>query len=764
MLCLGATALGSLAIPAWADPPSPPEGQQQDAADQILVVARRLTERLVDVPIAVTTLNGEDLRRWQAVDLSGIQGTVPNLNIVQGRGSSTSINITIRGIGQPDPLQTFDPAVGVYVDGVYFSRVQGQLLDLFDVDHIEILRGPQGTLYGKNTIGGAVNIISRQPDWEQVHADGSFGYGAYDQRLANAYLTLPLIADKLALSLAGNYDRRDGTVTDPLTGRKYNDRNTQTGRAILRAQPSETVQIDLEADYTREHTQPTLGYPTAPINKVDLLTGATPLLAPAYPYGPYHFEDSTGLAAGDGQTLHHWGVALTARVEISDRLTATSISAYRRLRSNAWLDLDATPYSVGDIYVGMPQHQLSQELQLQYDHGPLRAVAGLYYLDEHVSTRQVSLTNDFILLGDAPATLSRISADRQVTQSYAGFGQLIYDFTDTLSFTAGVRYTRDRKSYVRSTYTILNGVVSSPFLFPASLPAPYDTLDHVDFGAWTPSFSLSYKPSTDTQLYVSVSRGYKSGGFNGRADGLSDLTRIVDGVPTIVPFFKPETVWTYEGGAKGSFGDGLVSLAGDVFYSDYRNFQARVGGSSLTLDSGDTPVLNAAKLRIWGTETELAIKPTRAWSLRADIGYENARYLRFDDERRPPTFSCNPTGSHVICKPAFSPPLSASLRTDYAIDLGQWGSLTLGADTRFIGNQWLSVDNAPGLYEPGYWLFDATAEYRPAHGNWSLRLGVRNISDTIYKTDAQNYESVGNIQTVYYGDPRTWTATIGFRY
>jgi len=738
--------------------PEPPSG------NEIVVVARRRAEKLIDVPIAVSAFTADQLSKQQAIDLSGIQGTAPNVNLVQGRGSTSNANIFIRGIGQPDALQTFDPAVGVYVDGVYISRIQGALFNLFDVDHIEVLRGPQGTLYGKNTIGGAVNVISKKPDLEAFHASGNVTYGSYDQKLANAYVTIPLVADRLAISLAGVYDRRDGTVEDPLTGRHYNDRNTQAGRAILRYKASDKVELTLAGDYTRQHTRPTLGYATAPLTNVDLLTGAQQVISPAYPYGAYDYKASTSLKPGQDQTLHHWGVAFTADVELNDAFTLTSITAYRKLKPNYWLDFDATQLQLADAYVGVRQRQVSQEVQLKYDHGPLKGVAGLYYLNEHIRSNQLSLDDDYIKLLGTPVTFQRPITDFQSTQSYAAFGQLTYDFTDKLSATAGIRYTRERKHYVRSTYTILAGAASPPFDFPGSLPAPYTDLDHVDFHAWTPSFTLSYKPTRDTLLYASASRGFKSGGFNGRVNGLGDVTQVIDGKTVIVPSFKPETVWTYEAGAKGSFLGGRVSLSGDVFYSDYKDFQARVGGGTTGIAGGSFPVVNAGKLRIWGIETELAIKPTRAWSIRADVGYLNAKYLRFDDARRAPAFSCNPTGAHITCKPAFAPPLSASIGSDYAVDLNGAGTITVGGDARFVDKQWLSVDNRPGLYENGYWLFNAYVQYDDPTGRWYLRGGVKNAANTIYKTDAQEFSSVGNIQTVYYGDPRTWTGTVGFRF
>ena len=764
ILFAGAALAALPAMPAFAQDAPAEAAPVVDNGGDIVVIARKREERLIDVPVAVTALSSDQLAKQQAVDLSGVQGSIPNVNLVQGRGSTSNANIFIRGIGQPDALQTFDPAVGVYVDGVYMSRIQGALFNLFDVDHIEVLRGPQGTLYGKNTIGGAVNVVSRKPDTQDLHASGSFTYGSYDQILVNGYVSAPLVRDKLALSLAGVYDKRDGTVTDPLTGRDYNDRDTIAGRGILRFTPSDAVELILSGDYTRQRTAPTLGYATAPLINADLVTGAVTVVKPAYPYGPYAYRASTSLAPGQGQRLDHWGVSLTANIELNDAFSLTSITAYRKLRPDYYIDFDATELEVADAFVGVNQHQFSQELQLKYTSGPLNGVFGLYYMNERVRSHQESYDDNYLRVLGTPVPFTRYIDDNQSTKSYAAFGQLTYAFTDKLSLTGGLRYTKERKEYFRTTTTDLAGTISPPFIFPDSLPAPYNDLDHVDFDAWTPSATLSFKPTRDTLLYASASRGFKSGGFNGRVNSLADVTREQDGVTVVVPYFQPETVWTYEVGAKGNFLGGRVQLSADVFYSDYKDFQARVGGGTTGVTGGSFPVVNAGKLRIWGIEAEMTVRPTRDWTIRQSFGYLDAKYLEFDDGRRAPAFSCNPTGEEITCQPAFAPPITYSLASDYAIPLGSAGSLTLGGDLRVVDKQYLSVDNRPNLREDGYMLVNAYVQYDAPGGKYYVRGGVKNLTKSVYLTDAQEFSSVGNIQTAYYGDPRTWSITAGFRF
>ncbi|MCB2059201.1 MAG: TonB-dependent receptor [Novosphingobium sp.] len=759
-------ALGAISTPVFAQAG---DAMMEDDGDAIVVVARKREERIIDVPIAVTAMSQDQLEDMGANDLSGIQGAVPNVNIVQGRGSASSANFFIRGIGQPDALQTFDPAVGIYIDGVYMSRIQGALLNLYDVERVEVLRGPQGTLYGKNTIGGAVNVVSRKPDLGTIRGEASFTYGRFDEMTAKGYLSVPVVADKVALSVAGLWDQRDGIVTDPLTGKKYNDRDNLSGRAILRAQASDRIEVILSADYTRQRNALTLGYATTDLIGFDYnatFTGLTPfVIAPAQTYGHYDYQASTSFTDGEGQKLDHWGVSGTINIELNDVLSLTSITAYRKLTPDLFIDIDATTAQVGDVFVGIRQHQFSQELQLKLDMDRLNGVFGLYYLDEQIRSHQEAYANDYLRYVGTPLDFIRTIDDDQSTKSYAAFGQLTYEFTDQLSVTAGLRYTREKKRYHRNTDALLSSPlfpavqIPSGFTFPDDLPAPFNTVDSRTFEAWTPSLTLSYKPTPDTQIYASASRGFKSGGFNGRVNGLADVTLEQDGETIIVPYFKPETVWTYEVGAKGSFLNGAVLLSAAAFYSDYKDFQARVGGGNTGITGGSFPVINAGKLRIQGFEFEALVKPAKPVTLSASVGYLDAKYKRFEDGRRPPAFSCNPTGDKITCEPAFAPPLTMRLGADYKIPVGDSATLSLGGDVRFVDKHYLSVDNRPGLTEDGYWLGNVYAQVD--FDRFYLRGMVKNVGDTLYKTDGQEFSSVGNIQTVYYGDPRTWSLTLG---
>jgi iron complex outermembrane receptor protein len=764
------SALVAVAAPtAWAQTATVPT-ETEGALDEIVVVARKREERLQDVPIAVSAFTAADLEKSQTSDIGGLQGAVPNLNIVQGRGSSASANVFIRGIGQPDALQTFDPGVGIYVDGVYLSRIQGALLTLFDVERVEVLRGPQGTLYGKNTIGGAVNVVSRKPG-DELAGRFAASYGRFDALQLNGYLAMPLVEGKLAISAAATYDKRDGTTTDLTTGRKYNDRDTVAGRLIVRATPAEGLEVIIAGDITKIDTALTLGRAEAPLTQT-VLAGVPPVftLVPA-PTGTWNRTVRTSFRGNEGQEVNHKGLSLTVNAEATDWLTLTSISAYRVLKPELFIDIDATQVETGDVKVFIDQNQFSQELQAKVDFDRLKGVVGLYYMRENLSSQQEAYADDLFSLLSArlPITFTRFITDEQKTDSYAAFSQFTYDLTDQFAITAGLRYTKESKDYRRSTFTTSSfaGLNLPAFTIPDAIPAPFNTQFGGDgsasWDAWTPSVTLDFKPMDDVLVYATVARGFKSGGFNGRANALADIviTDPVSGQRRANLTFNPETVWTYEAGLKSTVLDGRLRFNASAFYSDYKNFQARVGGP----DAGSFPVINAGKLEIYGFEMEALAKPVPALTLAASVGYLSADYKEFFDTRQPPSPSCNPTRTQIVCEPAFAPKWNLRLAADYAFDLGAAGVLTLGADLRHVSSHFLSVDNRrPALFEDGYTLLNAQARWNDADNRLFATIGGKNLLNEIYKTDGQEFSNVGNIQTAYYGDPVTWSLTIGVNF
>src|SRR5690606_23093399 len=299
----------ALAAPAAAaqdaDAAQAPAARDATELDTITVTARRRTESIQDVPVAVSAFGEEQLRDLQATNIDGLQGAVPNLNIVPGRGSSNTVNVFIRGIGQPDSLQTFDPGVGMYVDDVYYSRINGALFSLFDVQQVEVLRGPQGTLYGKNSTGGAIKLTTKSP-FDDAGAAVEFGTGSFGRTDVRAYLGQQM-SDTVAFSLAGAWLKNDGYVDDPATGETYNGEDTLAFRGKLALRPSDTFSATFSVDATRQDNALTLGRPTAPLIRTDLALGSVVLHQPDT--GEYDFRTRTSFRPDQGQEMTHSGAS-----------------------------------------------------------------------------------------------------------------------------------------------------------------------------------------------------------------------------------------------------------------------------------------------------------------------------------------------------------------------------------------------------------------------------------------------------------------------
>jgi len=742
---LAGVAWGVMSPMAMAQTAAP----QDEAAtvEDIVVTARRTEESAQRTPLALTAFSGQTLERTGAQQVTDLQGAVPNLNIVQGRGSSNSTNIYIRGVGQPDALQTFDPAVGVYVDDVYYSRIRGTQFDLLDLERIEILRGPQGTLYGKNTIGGAMKLVSRRPG-QDFRARGSVSAGDYDLIDMQGAVSGP-ITDGLAFGLSALHSQRGGYVTDPATGAEYNDKNSTAVRGTLAWDPTDAIRIDLTADYSKDDAGLTVGQAT---NSLTYLAGGV-VYPVASPLPEYNFQTRTTPGLPNETRLESSGVSLRAAWDLSDALTLKSISSYRRLETDDYIDFDATELEIADALVAVDQDQVSQELQLTYDSGPLTAVGGLYYLKENVASHQESYDDD--LLG--PAFLNsgflRTIDDDLETTSKAAYANVSYAVTDALRLSAGVRYTEEEKDYRRTTSTFYSLLPAFNVTYNFNPP----TGEYEDTSIM---LSADYQLNEDAMVYARYAQGFKSGGFNGRANSAADSTE-----------YEPETADTFEVGAKTTYWDNRFRLNLAAFFTKYDDFQARVSGID-TIPGQPVPspvlsVLNAGSLDIFGFELESVLVPVRNLTLDAQVGFLSADYKEFDDAR----FTAF-GGTRSFQEPAFSPKWTTRFGAQYVFDLDGGSNVTVGGAAKYRSRMALAVDNTPtnsaielpGMFQDDYWLYDARVVWNDPDDSYSIGLYGQNLSDEVYKTDAQEFSSIGNIRTAYYGAPRTWMVKLTARY
>lgn len=714
--------------------------------DEITVTARRVSESLQSVPASVSAFSADTLDVLGATDTTGLQGAVPNLNIVQGRGSSNATNIYIRGVGQPDALQTFDPAVGFYVDDVYYSRIRGTQMDLFDIERIEVLRGPQGTLYGKNTIGGALKVVTRRPG-QDATGYAQVTAGNYGQAELKASLSGPL-SDELAGSVSFFGAKRDGYVDNPTSNEDYNDRNVLAGRVALSWTPSEDVTVDWSADYADEDNALVMGQP---INTLNTLFGV-PLIVLPDEVPKFDFEATPTPGLPNSTKLTHWGTSLNIGWQLNDMWSVKSITAFRDLENADYVDIDATTLETGDVFVAVDQDQLSQEVQAIYEDDRLSVVTGLYYMRENITSHQEAFADD-LLTGPGGFTFLRTIDDDLQTTSWAAFANASYQLTDRLSISAGIRYTEEKKEYFRTTSTFSNfpGLTADP-AFAFDIDHTWDDV--------SPSGSIDFQAMDNVLLYGRVSKGFKSGGFNGRANNAGEQAP-----------YAPEEVVSYEIGMKSDWNNNTLRVNLTGFYNDYTDFQARVSG--LTTDPGtglpspELTVLNAGELEIYGAELELVYKPMPPLQLDAQVGYLDADYGEFADER-----FVSFGGDRSFQDPAFSPEWTTRFGAVYDAELEDGSTLRFSGSARYRSRMALAVDNTytdtnveiDGLFQDGYWLFDASLLW--THSNGILSFGVygKNLSDKVYRTDGQEFSSVGNIRTVYYGAPRTVSFVLTARY
>lgn len=749
-LLAGAAWSAMAGLAAAQDAPA----QEPDVAvEDIIVTARRTEESAQRTPLSISAFSGENLERRGAQQVTDLQGSVPNLNIVQGRGSSNSTNIYIRGVGQPDALQTFDPAVGVYVDDVYYSRIRGTQFDLLDLERVEVLRGPQGTLYGKNTIGGALKLVSRRPG-QDFRARGSVSIGDYAMFEAQAAVSGP-ITDTLAFGVSALHSERGGYVQDPVTDAEYNDKNTTAVRAALAWDPSASLRVDLTADYSHDDAGLNVGQPQ---NTLTNLFGVPLIVLPATA-PEYDYQTRTTPGLPNSTRLEAYGTSLRVAWDLSPNLTLKSITAYRELHTDDYIDFDATQLEIADALVAVDQNQISQEFQATYVSGPITAVGGLYYLKEDVSSHQESYNDDltsnlvFPLLGlNGNYTFTRFIDDELETTSKAAYANLTYQVTDALRVSGGVRYTEEEKDYFRRT----NVASNAPALVSAYTFAPpvgeYDDTSVM--------ISADYDLTDGVMVYARFAQGFKSGGYNGRANTAAESTE-----------YRPETADSYEFGVKTSTWNNRIRANVAVFQTSYQDFQARVSGLSTDPITGlpiaGLSVINAGELNLFGWEFEGAVAVSSALTFDAQLGYLDAHYEEFNDARFTST-----GGSRAFQEPAFSPKLTARYGVTYVHDLAGGGDVTLGGAARFRSRMALAVDNTlansmielPGMFQDDYWLYDARIVWNDASGRWSAGFYGQNLSDEVYKTDAQEFSSIGNIRTAYYGAPRTVMFKLTARY
>lgn len=739
-MLLGAGIAALATTPAAAQDAATTVGQPQatDAAQiaaeesgDVIVTARRREETLTDVPIAVSVVSGDNLLKQGAVDITALQDRTPNLTLQIARGSNSTLIAFSRGVGQQDPLWGFEPGIGLYIDDVYVARPQGAVLDIFDVDRVEVLRGPQGTLYGRNTIGGAIKYVTKRLG-NEFAGQARASYGSYNQIDLVGQITLPL-TDTLSIGAAVAKYWRDGYGRNVTTGADQYDKDVLATRVSAEWSPTSDIFIRLAGDRTLDRSNPRHGTRLLP-------NGSDPRYAPT----PSVYDTRAGI--GDDNRVVAQGASLTGEFGLSDMLTFKTISAYRDGSTDTVIDFDNTALPTLDVPASYEDWQFTQELQLLVETDRVQGVLGVYYLDAKAAGAFDTVVG---LLNTTTLTSGSVR-----TKSYAAFGDMSIDVTDQFKVSAGLRYTKDDKrgTVFRRNYT---GIRSPRFGNAAAIPGLIrtDYTNDRSFDQFTPRISISYEPQQDLNLYASWGKGFKSGGFDMRGDAVF--------TPTTVNGYEPEKISTYELGMKGMFLDRtlFVNLAG--FYSRYTDQQVTIqvpniaGGIASFVD-------NAGKADIYGLELETRIVPSRNLSAQMSFGYTNADYKEFLTFIGGGTTPVDVADQRVFQNtPKFTVNASFTASTDFA-----GGTLSVTPDVALRSDVSLFEIPNPILDQDGYVLANAAVNWLSGDGRYRVGMALRNLTDARYRVGGYNFPGAlfGNSIIGYYGPPRTATATVEVRF
>ena len=746
-------SLIALAAPGIALSQTEAPGIAAPSGSDIVVTARRREERLQDVPIAVSAVDASALDSRGLDNVTQISQIAPNIQFTPGQGgNSGGIAPFIRGVGENDFIITSDPAVGVYIDGVYVARTFGATTELLGIDRIEVLRGPQGTLFGKNTVGGAINIVSAVPGREQkIEAD--LRYGSFNTVRGRIYAETPL-SDSWSLGVAALGEFGEGWQKIP-SGDNLGNRNVVAGKLALHYD-GEGLDAVLQVDglHRRQHSAP---HSMIAFTPTLFSTLQSEFISPCCTVpGDIDRTDSSSELNKDHTDAVNASLTLTKEF---GGATLKSITAYRYVDALFGRDGDASSAVnyAGDIHDERAR-QISQELQLSLDlggRGTLLLGAFAYREKTRDNTRLIVADGLYPALIAAgvdpvpvpfpPFALPAASLDlnidfrnRQRTDNLALFANGNYELIDGLSLELGARYTWEKKKFSQSAIRVYTGE-------PLLAGTPSYTLEK-SWDAFTPRASLSYKFRPNLMAYASYSRGFRSGGFNGRPTSLEEIGS-----------YDPEHLTSYEAGIKSSFG-GVATINLAVFRNEYRDQQILVSTVSPT-----TPGLivvrneNAGRSRIQGIELEGAFKVSPRFTVTGALGLLDAKYLDYVS-----VIGGVPTDvSNRELKQA--PDITANASAVYQAPLSDNVEGVLRLDAAYKSQVFVDAENTPLLRQPDHAILNASAELRFADSGLSVRVGVDNITDRRIITAGYDASTSFGFTEAYYSPPRRYSITLALR-
>lgn len=751
------------------------QGQAATGSDQsIVVTARRRNELLLNVPVAVSAYSGEQLNRQGALTITEVAKTTPNVTLKPSRGTNSTLTPFIRGVGQQDPVAGFEQGVGVYLDDVYFNRPQAAVLDIYDVDRIEVLRGPQGTLYGRNTIGGAVKFVTKRIESDGPHISMRTNLGTHRQADFIVSASTP-ITKTLLVGVAGARLSNGGFGKNLVSGIANYNKDILAGRASMEFVPSDRVFFRLTGDYIVDDSNPKGGHRL--FGNYCTTTQATFGCAGSFPTSNNVYDTAGGLT-DPRQRVRAGGVAFHAEADINDWLKFRSITAYRKDVGYTPIDFDATPYADSDVPAIYRNKQFSQEAQLVVDGPKIQGVAGLYYLNARAfdefdvrlyTTCPVAGLTGFpcfglVLPGYTSSTVGNIH-----TKTWAAFADFTYNFSPQWALSLGGRWTNDQRTAFILSQTRLGGGQpglggSNGFGVGTVLPVGGTTTNFDGTRTdtkFTPRVSVNFKPTPDHNIYLSFSQGFKGGGFDPRGKGANAPRSTGASAPTyqqIYDFiaFKPETVDSYEFGWKASLFNHRLQLATAIFDAEYKDVQ--IPGSSACTTNGVPNfcgvTTNAGKARLRGFELETNARLAQnlgtvgdRLSFAGSLGYIDGKYLKFITQ----VAGLGPTDVASSRKIQNTPKLTMSGTLDYDTPLGG-GRLDANTTIAYRSSTRNFAEySVPYIDQPAFALWDANLVWRSRGNRFELGLHGKNLTNKHYKISGYTY---------FGGDPVTGVPTL----
>nr|WP_281423006.1 TonB-dependent receptor [Sphingomonas colocasiae] len=686
-------------------------------AEEIVVTAQRRSERLQDVPIAISALGGDAMADRGIIDIGDLRSAVPSLAISTFGGVNASNLVSIRGItGQPLPIGS-GQAVAIYLDGVYLARPDAGFFGLDNIDRIEVLRGPQGTLYGRNATAGAINIITRMPG-DRLEGGFDVAAGNYRTVRARGSVSGPIGAG-LSAGFSASYDRHRGWFTNTIDGRPLGANRSYTLRGQLRYEaPEGGFNATISGDLSKTDGTPLFK---------GLVSPAGAILGIGDPD-----RVTTDIAGKIGTHVKSRGLSLTANVPLGDAIELTSISAYRRVDTDTSIDGDSSAAPLFWTASINASKSFNQELRAVFTGASVRATMGGNYFHEKSS---FGLS---VLGSAAPAPIYANPSDTSSLDAFALFGQFEVDLARALTLVGGLRYNHEQRDF-----TIDYTGAPTPGRFTAG---------NLRDSALLPSAGINFKASRDILLYAKVSNGYQAPGFN-----------FAPGVAAPANTFKAEKLWAYEIGAKTQFLDRRVTLNVAGFYYDYKDIQVR----SVTAP-GVTVVNNAANATAKGIEGELSVKAAKGLSFGANLTWLDATYDSFCE----PLSVATPLAGAPLCAPGLAdrsgnrlsqaPKWSGGINAAFETDLSANVSLKANASYSFeSGVFFTAVNEAVAGNGNGWKKLDGRVAIQLADGPEVYIFG-RNLTDNRYIGNVARLAATVVIGSV--SEPRTFGAGVRYRF